>query len=61
MEVVIRMNINYCQGCGNNEVNSHTQEYSGWTFCNLECADTFKEEINFAIPDQLKYIGDDEE
>tara|TARA_Y100000296_G_scaffold87129_1_gene129964 strand:- start:3027 stop:3194 length:168 start_codon:yes stop_codon:yes gene_type:complete len=55
------MKTNYCQGCGNHDINSHTQEYSGWTFCNLECADTFKEEINLAIPDQLKYIGDDEE
>jgi len=55
------MNTNYCQGCGNHDINSHTQEYSGWTFCNRECAKTFKEEINSAIPDQLKYIGEEEE
>lgn len=49
-------NTNFCQGCGNEEINSHTREYSGWTFCNNECAETFKDEINRAIPVMLREI-----
>ena len=50
-----------CQGCGNSAVNSHTRAYSCWTFCNDECAETFKKEINDSIPDLLTHIGEEEE